>query len=246
MNYCPKKDWFRSWFDSPYYHMLYSHRDDQEARGFLEVLLQKIAPEKNCNILDLACGKGRHSIFLHESGFRVTGIDLSQESIAIARNHEKDGLKFDVMDMRTFKFNQPFDCILNLFTSFGYFQDMEDNLEVLKRVKENLVPGGIFVLDYFNSSSVISGLPAEMSKSCGSISFQTRKFIEDKKVVKEILVNDQNQKFTFQERVQLLTSTEIKEMLNLSGLTPLACYGNYALADFDETTSDRFIIIARN
>ena len=78
------KDWFKDWFNSPYYHLLYKNRDDNEARSFMDVLLQKLNMKEGSCILDLACGKGRHSKYLNEKGFDVTGVDLAKESICCA------------------------------------------------------------------------------------------------------------------------------------------------------------------
>ena len=82
-----KKKWFESWFDTPYYHLLYKHRDDKEAHKFIKNLMQFLKIDKDQNILDLACGKGRHSIFLNKLGYRVTGVDLSSQNILQAQKY---------------------------------------------------------------------------------------------------------------------------------------------------------------
>ena len=76
-----KKEWFTSWFDSPYYHNLYENRNNQEAADFVLHLIDLIQPKKESRILDVACGRGRHAIELSRLGYNVTGIDLSSESI---------------------------------------------------------------------------------------------------------------------------------------------------------------------
>ena len=70
-----KKKWFQSWFDTSYYHTLYKHRDDKEAQMFMKNLVRHLEIDSDQHILDLACGKGRHSIFLNQLGFNVTGVD---------------------------------------------------------------------------------------------------------------------------------------------------------------------------
>ena len=79
------QNWFESWFDSPYYHILYKNRDDTEAQKFLRNLLRVINPPSNAKILDLACGKGRHAIFLRKLNYKVVGTDLSKLSISEAK-----------------------------------------------------------------------------------------------------------------------------------------------------------------
>jgi 2-polyprenyl-3-methyl-5-hydroxy-6-metoxy-1,4-benzoquinol methylase len=241
-----ENEWFRKWFDSPYYHLLYMHRDQQEAGLFLQNLLEHISLPRGAEILDLACGKGRHSIFLHSKGYNVTGIDLSVESITIAKKQESPGLHFIRDDMRTFSLNMKFDCILNLFTSFGYFEHIQENRLVLDRVKAHLKPQGIFVLDYFNSLKVMKTMQPCYHKNCGKIDFDITKDIRDGEIVKKICITDEGEKHHFEERVQLLSANDIQEMLSGSGLEPVSTFGDYALGPFDPETSDRFIIIASN
>lgn len=246
MSFCPKKDWFVNWFDSPYYHLLYSHRDFREAEMFLDNLLRHIEIPKSSAVLDLGCGKGRHSIYLQGKGFDVTGIDLSVESIQEAKKHNSAGPDFVVADMRTFSLNRQFDCVMNLFTSFGYFDKIEDNLRVLNNVSNHLRPEGIFVLDYFNASSVRKHLPFSTEITRQGVHFEVHKYEEDEFVIKEIKVTDGSYKSTFLERVQLLSKEVLGQMLEESGLHINSTFGNYNLDPFIENDSDRLIIIAQN
>ena len=127
-------EWFAGWFDSPYYHLLYRHRDHEEAAAFIDALMQALQPKPDDHILDLACGAGRHSNYLANKGYTVTGLDLSKESIARAKANAADNVSFGVADMRQLDAKAEYDLVLNLFTSFGYFEDFDDNLRVLKGV----------------------------------------------------------------------------------------------------------------
>ena len=80
------KAWFKDWFNSPYYHLLYQHRDENEAEQFIKTLIGYLQPAKGATMLDIACGKGRHSMALAEMGFDVTGNDLSEASISEAKD----------------------------------------------------------------------------------------------------------------------------------------------------------------
>ncbi|MCZ6900895.1 MAG: methyltransferase domain-containing protein, partial [Bacteroidetes bacterium] len=95
-----KKEWFGEWFDSPYYHILYKHRDHEEARAFIDRLNIFFQWATSDKILDLACGKGRHSIYLNKQGLDVVGLDLSAENVKAAKTHENSRLHFYVHDMR--------------------------------------------------------------------------------------------------------------------------------------------------
>ena len=80
------KEWFKTWFDTKYYHVLYQNRNDDEAELFMKNLLSFIELKKNSKILDMPCGKGRHAIFLNKLGYDVVGADLSENSIEYAKN----------------------------------------------------------------------------------------------------------------------------------------------------------------
>ena len=71
------KEWFSSWFDSPYYHLLYASRDEQEAKHFIEALQAHLKIAAGAFVLDAACGKGRHAKMLQRHGMHVEGFDLS-------------------------------------------------------------------------------------------------------------------------------------------------------------------------
>src|SRR5687768_10522825 len=92
--------WFKDWFNSPYYHQLYFKRDESEAAAFINKLIDHLQPVTGAEMLDVACGKGRHSIQLASKGFKVTGIDLSEDSIREAKEFEEPNLEFFVHDMR--------------------------------------------------------------------------------------------------------------------------------------------------
>lgn len=122
------EDWFSSWFNTTYYHILYKNRNDQEAEFFMKNLLNYLDLNPNAFLVDMACGKGRHARFLHKQGYRVMGLDLSDESIQSALQDVEEGLDFKVHDMRdAIQFEEPVDAVLNLFTSFGYFETVEEH-----------------------------------------------------------------------------------------------------------------------
>ena len=124
-------NWFESWFDTSYYHTLYKNRDNKEAERFIGNLVDYIQLPPHSRVLDLACGKGRHSITLFTHGYEVLGVDLSPQSIDHAEYFSNEQLQFRVHDMREVIPGERFDGVFNLFTSFGYFDSSEDNKKVL-------------------------------------------------------------------------------------------------------------------
>jgi SAM-dependent methyltransferase len=237
--------WFETWFNSSYYHLLYNKRDDKEAQEFLDNLISYLNPSKEQIFLDLACGKGRHSRYLNSKGFEITGVDLSEESIAYAKQFENETLSFFVHDMRRVLRVNYFNYVLNLFTSFGYFESEKDDLLALKAMQQNLRAEGILVLDFMNSSKVIKNLVPEESKTINGIVFHVKRYVKSGFIIKEINVEDKGAKHQFFERVQALTYNDFEKYFSLCGLKILNLFGDYHLAEFDEHTSDRLILVAQ-
>ena len=238
----PGNNWFASWFDTPYYHILYKDRNYREAQLFMDNLTQYLNLPEKAKVLDLACGKGRHAIYLSQLGFDVLGVDLSENSIAEAKKNTNDNLHFRVHDMRK-PFDQKFDAIFNLFTSFGYFENDADNLTTLISIRESLSEYGFAVIDFMNVNHVIKNIVPEETKVVDGISFYIRRFYIDDHIYKEITFEDKGQKFHFTEKVQALTLDNFKEMMESSGINLLDTFGDYKLKKFQKNDSERLIMI---
>lgn len=238
-------EWFASWFDSPYYHLLYRKRNKEEARFFINNLLQEIRLPPNSNVLDLACGKGRHSKTLCESGLNVLGVDLSEMSIKAAKEFESENLKFKVHDMRLPVLDQKFDAIFNLFTSFGYFPKDEDNLHVLNNIHGMLRFNGYFVFDYLNSSSVIKGLVKKEEKQINDIQFCIEREFDGAFLKKSIEIDDHGKVFHFEENVRAYTYGNLQTLLEAANFKIIKSFGNFELMPYDENESDRAIFICK-
>ena len=174
----PTEKWYSSWFDTPYYHILYKERNYREAQVFMDNLTHYLNLPEKATVLDLACGKGRHSIYLNQLGFTVLGADLSENSIAEANKNANETLHFKVHDMRE-PFEEKFDAIFNLFTSFGYFENDDDNLTTLKAIKESLSDYGFAVIDFMNVSQVIETLVPEEIKTMEGIDFHIKRYLKE-------------------------------------------------------------------
>ena len=129
-----EKEWYQEWFSSPYYHKLYFDRDHAEAENMIRQLLQHLQPPAGSRMLDVACGKGRHSITMAEGGYDLTGIDISAESIQQAKAHESEKLHFYVHDMRRSFFINYFHYAFNFFTSFGYFDTRREHDDAMRTI----------------------------------------------------------------------------------------------------------------
>lgn len=235
-------NWFESWFDSPFYHILYKDRDVEEAQLFMDTITAYLNLPEDTKILDLACGKGRHSVYLNNLGFDVIGADLSENSIAEASKSQNDKLHFKVHDMRE-PFEDKFDAIFNLFTSFGYFDSEADNLATLHAIKESLSEYGFAVIDFMNSQKVIENLIPNEVKTVDGIEFYIKRYHIDGFIYKEIDFEYTGEKHHFTEKVRAFALHDFEEMMEESGIYLLDIFGDYRLKKFHKTESDRLIMI---
>lgn len=236
------ENWFSTWFDSPYYHILYKSRNEEEAQVFMDNITHYLNMPENGTILDLACGKGRHSIYLNKLGYQVTGVDLSENSIAIANESSNETLQFKTHDMRE-PMNETYDAVFNLFTSFGYFDTFEDNIKTLKAIKDSINEYGFGVIDFFNADFIIENLVAEETKEIDGITFNIKRFVENKKIIKEIRFEDKGETYNFTEKVSAFTLADFESMMEEAGIYLLEIFGDYKLKKFYKTQSERLIMI---
>lgn len=235
-------NWYASWFDTPFYHILYKDRDHKEAESFMSNLTNYLNLPEGGKILDLACGKGRHAIYLNSIGFDVIGVDLSENSIAYAKQFENDTLHFDVHDMCK-PYKQKFDAVFNLFTSFGYFNKDEDNLKTIKAIKEDLNEFGFGIIDFMNSEYVIKNLVTTDSKTVNGITFNMNRYVENGYILKDIEFTFEGVPYKFQERVRAFNLDDFKELFKKAGVYLVDIFGDYKLHKFEMHDSPRLIMI---
>ncbi|QOD61482.1 class I SAM-dependent methyltransferase [Polaribacter haliotis] len=238
------KDWFTEWFNTSYYHILYKDRNDSDAQLFMKNITEFLALPKSTHILDLPCGKGRHSVFLNSLGYKVTGGDLSKNSIEFAKQFENDTLNFEVHDMRK-PFNNNYDSVFNLFTSFGYFEDDAEDILILKNIKNGLSKDGYFVFDFLNANKVKANLVTEETKIVDDITFNIKREITNGFILKQISFFADGKKHSYTERVKFLDLEKMTSYLNKVGFTIKNVFGDYSLNDFDPKTSNRLILTAK-
>ena len=235
-------DWFASWFDTPYYHILYKERDESEAQVFMDNLTHYLNLPEKAKVLDLACGKGRHAIYLNQLGYDVLGADLSENSIAEAKESENETLHFVVHDKRD-PYEEKFDAIFNLFTSFGYFENEEDDIKTLTAIKESLSEYGFAVIDFLNAPQVIANLIPEETKEVEGITFHIKRYVSEGFIIKEIDFEDNGKSFHFTEKVRAFTLEDFERMMDKVGIYLLDTFGDYKLRKYHKKTSERLIMI---
>jgi SAM-dependent methyltransferase len=240
-------EWYRNWFNSPYYHILYADRDEQEASDFINLLIDYLQPKAHSKMLDIACGKGRHSIQLAQKNYLVTGIDISPISIHEANLCALDNMDFYIHDMRRpFRINY-YDYAFNFFTSFGYFDSVKEHQNALHNMTLALAPGGHFIMDYLNPLYTIKHLQASSEINTGNIHFHISRWADEKYIYKKIIIEDPAHQSpqTFMEKVANFDMNDFSEMFSKNRLEITTVFGDYHLNTFDPVLSPRMIMIAK-
>ena len=239
-------EWFASWFDSIHYRALYAHRDEEDAAKLVDCLIGRLQPTPGAAVLDLGCGTGRHSRYLASKGFRVMGLDLSAGSIKQAKQSEGPNLRFRRQDMRLPFGHHAFDYVLNLFTSFGYFEDPENHLTVVHNIARSLKSDGRLVLDYLNAGYAETHLTPEEVIERGGNTYRISRWTDRDHIFKRIVVDGRNTApLEYLERVAKLTVEDFRFMLALCDMRIDEIYGDYQLTPFDVKTSPRLILVAK-
>jgi SAM-dependent methyltransferase len=227
-----------------YGEQLTDERTDAEV-GALVRLLELDSPKK---ILDLACGFGRHSNRLAALGHKMTGVDLTPGFLEIARRdaiQRKVEVQYQQGDMRTIAFEDKFDCVMLLFSAFGYFKD-EENQKVMINLEKALKPGGIVIFDTLNRDEFLKEMrPFFVMEKEGNLMIDRTYFdslqgrLYNKRIVFRDGVRKDKPLFT-----RLYNPQEIKALVTQAGLELQNLYGGWDGSEFS-SGSHRMVVIAR-
>jgi len=241
------KPWYEDWFNSPYYYQLYFKRDKKEAEEFIHKLVSYLKPPKESLMLDIGCGRGRHSIQLATKGFDVTGIDLSEESIRMAKEKENDHLHFFLHDMRLPFWINYFDYAFNFFTSFGYFNTRREHNNAIRTISESLKTGGVFVIDYFNVHFEEGNLVPNAELEIDGVIYHITKWHDETHFYKKIRIEDDKLKIAleYHEKVVKFSFGDFTEMLAYQQMQVQEVFGDYNLNHYDVKKSPRMIMVAK-
>ncbi|MBI1780329.1 MAG: class I SAM-dependent methyltransferase [Sphingobacteriales bacterium] len=242
-----EKEWFKDWFSSPYYHLLYFEHGKQEAAAFIDKLVDHLKPASNSLMLDVACGKGRHSILLAEKGFVVSGIDLSIENITVTKQFEKENLHFYQHDMRMPFWVNYFDYAFNFFTSFGYFKTKREHDNSIRTMANAIKEDGILMIDYLNVHYAENHLIHKLEKQVNGINYFITKWFDETHFYKKIVVEDDalEEPVEHTERVAKFSLGDFTEMMAYQGVQVQEVFGDYQLSRYDVINSPRMIVIGK-
>ncbi len=239
--------WYHDWFNHEAYELVYRHRDDQEAERVVDLIEQVVHPTPQCTILDVGCGRGRHARALARRGYRVTGIDVAERALQVARMRaEAEGLdiRFVLHDMREPFCTTCFEGVVNLFTAFGFFEAEIDHLRSLQAMAQALRPGGWLVQDFFNADYVVAHLIPFDHFIYDGIEVTQERWIEHNRVNKRIRLRHNGSESVFYESVRLLRWEDFQRLYPQAGLRIQATLGDYNGHPFT-SESPRLILYAR-
>nr|WP_246628309.1 class I SAM-dependent methyltransferase [Paenibacillus oenotherae] len=233
--------------------LVYKHRNWEQAEQEVQRMSGWLELRKNDKVLDIGCGMGRHSLALAELGYEVTGIDLSEELLQEARRHNEDGRIKELIrgDMRELPFAEGrFDATVNLFTSFGYFEQENDNKRVLMEIRRVLREGGRFLIDFLNPVYVEHNLVprSERVDEASGLRIVETRAVSDGWVVKGISIGaqaDGSDERQYEERVRLYPLMWFQAALAEAGLELEHVYGDYEGRAYEEVASPRMILTGR-
>lgn len=236
--------WFQESFGNDYL-LVYKHRNLQGAYHEVKRMIEWLELPQGAEVLDLCCGMGRHSMALTEFGYRVTGMDLSEVLLQEARKLDLGNtVEWIHGDMREVPLEREFDAVVNLFTSFGYFDDDRENERVLKEINRLLKPGGKFIIDFLNPGYVRSHLVPLSKRSEDGFSIEEARSIEDGFVRKRIVISQgQFPERKYIEQVKLYERASFEAMLRKSGLSLDQVFGGYDAQPHDPLESPRMIFL---
>ena len=241
------KEWYKDWFSSPYYHQLYMDRDKKEAKAFIERILNRFQLAAGSRLLDVGCGRGRYSRMLAEKGFEVTGIDLSFESIAYAKQYESDHLFFYQHDMRLPFWINYFDFAFNFFTSFGYFHTRREHDDAMRTIASSLKPTGMVMIDYLNIHYTEEKLVGDEIKQINGTEYHINRWQDQDHFYKKIVIHDKalDKPKEYTEKVAKFSLGDFTDMLSFQNMQVTEVFGDYALNPYNVNTTPRMILVAK-
>ena len=246
-------EWWKNFFDDDMYKILYElypeRRQESTIRqcDFIETVLK---PPKHAKILDLACGPGRHSIELAKRGYKVIGFDYSGLFLDKARDFAKGvgvDIKFVQGDMRKLPFQDEFDVVINIFTSFGYFQKEEDHLKVLKEIAKSLKLGGKFLLDTINRDFLVRHFRAKYwSEGKDFLLLEENKLdLEHNRSEARWTLLQGNKQKVYRHSIRIFTLNELMNLMEQASLKILSCYGDFDQKPWSFDTNRTIIVAER-
>lgn len=259
-----KKQWWEDLFDEKYLNTYVDIVTPGLTAQQISFLLARLQLKKGAEILDLACGHGRHAIGLARRGYKVTGLDFSKHFIDLAKKdarEQKVKIDFIKKDMRDLSSVNKFDAIINMFTSFGYFDDEADNAFVLRKISHALKPKGKFLIELNNAMRTLAFMlqSGKVDKKTGLLKTAPRrdklsnglivatKDEFDPATMKWSMMRtwkEGGKPKSYRTNVRMFSLPELKNMMEQNGLRVEKVWGDLQGSPFGFESS-RLVVLAR-
>ncbi len=238
-------NWFEEWFDENYLEV-YAHRNTEDARQQVKIILKIIPLNQEDAVLDVGCGVGRYVKLFHEKNYSITGIDLSEKLIKLGKE-KNPALDLQTANAINFLKEEHYKLILSLFTSWGYYEEDNDNFLILKNIYHNLKPGGFFWLDYVNPYLLkkIKNQEKNIFISKNNKKVTELKYLKGNRVIKEIEIASlsSSTKRHYLESLRIYALPELHDFFKKLDFTILKVMGNYNGDLYQEEKSPRVIFL---
>lgn len=243
----PANEWYKKWFNSPYYHQLYFEENEPAAEAFIQTLVTYLKPAPGSRMLDTASARGRSSRTLAALEYDVTGIDGSMDTVQYALQFSSDTLQFYFHDMRLPFWVNYFNYAFNLFTSFGYFATRREHDDVMRTVANSLKPGGTAVFDYLNVHYAEDHLVHNEMKEINGTKFEIHRWQDEGHFYKKIKITDPalQQAEEHTEKLVKFSLGDFTDMLSFQKMQVVDVFGDYQLNSYDVRKTPRMIVVAR-
>jgi SAM-dependent methyltransferase len=244
--------WYAGFFDDQWLEMRDEVTPPERTQREVDFALEALAPAPGARLLDVACGHGRHSLELARRGFRVTGVDLSEPSLALAREAaaaEELDVELVHADMREIPFREEFDAAIDLFTSFGYFETEHEDERALAAIARSLKPGAALLLETVNGAALLRVFRAETWNELedGTLMLEHRGYdlLTGRNDVVWTFVRPDGSRSELRHSLRLYTVAEIASMLRRVGLEIERSWGGWDGSELTLDSGMRFLVLAR-
>jgi len=243
------KPWFEEIFDEDYLRTLPFMTAEQTLKE-VDFIEASLGLSKGAEVLDVACGYGRHAIELEQRGLKVTGIDLSLPLLIRAADESQRralSVNFVHADMRELAFERQFDGAYCMLTSFGYF-DEESNLRVAEGIARALKPGGRLLIDVVNRDYIVGDLPARVwweGEGCVVLEEVDFNFSTNRLLAHRSVVFEDGRQVEHEISVRAYSLHDLGKLLRQAGFRVLEISGNICTrGQFFGATSRNLVILA--
>ncbi len=213
-------------------------------------LVRLLELDEGAQVLDLCCGPGRHALELARRGFRVVGVDRTASYLENARRRaEEAGLQVEFVreDVRAFRRPGSFDAAINLFSSFGYFEDRRDELRVVENMHASLRPGGRVLLEMMGKEIVARIYQEKGWREVkpGAVLLEERKIVSGWEWMETRWIYlEGSERKEFAVRLRLYSGAELAGLLRQAGFHSVAIYGGLDGSRYDQTAR-RLAVVGR-